>query len=352
MSKKVLNFFLTLFILIKASLSWTPESLYENYTTEMQYETSTLNKTILTKIIDPNGYVKNKEELYEKIVIIEQNHNLSFLLVVIDEMDDPYLSWFTPKKKIDRIKVFADEFEQLYYQNNLTLLDYSMTVLFAIKDRKMRINSGKIARNEFSGYGRQRLLDNIKSELRKKNYNKAFNLIINNIADYKNFMYRHYFLIIVIIAILFAFFCIGTWVGIKRDKEKNFANSKISKINNMVIELHKGDKNINAVVNENCVICLENFDKNGREEGLNTPLLNLSEETQIINLNCGHKFHVGCLNKWKGFEKECPLCLEKIRDNDSPQEFSAKVYNIQRTCHPNLRAEKINMNGGILSLAE
>ena len=117
--------------------------------------------------------------------------------------------------------------------------------------------------------------------------------------------------------------------------------------------MHKGDKIIKDIVSENCVICLDNFNKNkDKDEGFKAPLLHLNEETQIINLNCGHKFHVGCLNKWKGFEKECPLCLEKIRDNDSPQEFSAKVYNIQRTCHPNLRAEKINMNGGILSLAE
>ena len=352
MNKKLFYFFFIFLILIKTSLSWTPESLYENYTTEMQYETSTLNKTILTKIIDPNGYIKDQSELYEKIVIIELNHNISFLFIVIDEIDDPFFTMFT-KKKVDRIRNFANEFEQLYYQNNLTLIDDSMTLIFAINDRKMRINTGKNARLEFSGYGRQRLLDNIKPELRKKNYNKAFNIILNNIADYENFMYRHYFLIIAIIAIFFLFFCIGTWVGVKKDKEKNFANNKISKINNMVVELHKNDKNVKDIVNENCVICLENFNKNKeKNEGLKTPLLNYSEDTQIINLNCGHKFHVSCINKWKEIEKECPLCLEKVRDNDSPQGFSAKVYNIQRTCHPNLKAEKINMNGGILSLAE
>ena len=78
MNKNLFNFFYILFIFIKISLSWTPESLYENYTTEMQYETSTLNKTILTKIIDPNGYIIDQAELYEKIVIIEINYNISF----------------------------------------------------------------------------------------------------------------------------------------------------------------------------------------------------------------------------------------------------------------------------------
>lgn len=350
---KINKWFIISVFLLKYCFSWTPDSLYENYTTEMLYETSTLNKTILSKVIDPNGYIRNLDEIYEKIVIIEQNYNISFLLIVIDEIDDPYLPWFGAKKNVDRVRIFAKEFQELYYKNNETLLDNSMTLLIAIQDRKMRIDTGKTVQNEFSAYGKQRLLDNIKPELRKKRYTRAFTIILNNIIDYDVFMYRHYFLIIAIIAVLLIFFCVGMWVGIKQDKEKNFANLKISKINNLIIELHKGDKQVRNIISENCAICLEKFKKVGEntEDGLEIPLLELDEK-QINTLDCGHMFHSGCINKWKEVEIECPLCLEKMRDSDSPQEFSAKLYNIQRNLYPNLKAEKINMNGGILSLVE
>ena len=347
-----------LLLLFTSIIAWTPDTLYYNYTDTILSQTSTINKTIVSKVIDPNNYIPNDEEIYNKIITIEQNYNISVLLIVIDKMDEPLFGWFSSKKKVDRIRQFATDFENLYYNNNKTLIDNSMTLLFSLQDRKMRINAGKIPRKVFSNYGRQRLMDNIKPELRKRQYEKAFTLILNNIIDYENFMYRHYFLIIAIVAILFIFFCIGTLVGIKNDKERNFANSKLAKINNMVIELHKGQKNVKDLVNENCVICLESFiekEKNNNLKNLQKPLLEHNEEKQIKDLYCGHKFHIDCLNKYKELtdnKYECPICYEKLRDNASPQELSEKVFNIQRLCYPILGTIKLNMNGGILSLNE
>ena len=352
----IINIFLLfLFTFVTA---WTPNTLYSNYTNTIQSQTSTINKTILSKVIDPNNYIPNDEDIYNKIITIEQNYNISVLFIVIDKMEDPFLTWFSSKNKVDRIRKFATDFEKLYYNNNKTLIDNSMTLLFSLQDRKMRINAGKIPRKVFSNYGRQRLMDNIKPELRKRQYEKAFTLILNNIIDYENFMYRHYFLIISIVAILFIFFCIGMLVGIKNDKERNFANAKLAKINNMVIEMHKGEKNVRDLVNENCVICLENFaknEKNSNLQNLQRPLLEDNEEKQIKDLHCGHRFHICCLNKWKDLlinDYYCPICYEKLRDNASPQELSEKVYNIQRLCNPNLVSIKVNMNGGILSLID
>ena len=347
-----------LLLLFTSIIAWTPDSLYTNFTSSIQSQIPIINKTILSKVIDPNNYIPNDEEIYNKIITIEQNYNISVLFIVIDKMDDPFFTWFSSKTKVDRIRKFATDFEKLYYNNNKSLIDNSMTILFSLQDRKMRINAGKIPRKQFSNYGLQRLMDNIKPELRKRQYEKAFNLILNNIIDYENFMYRHYFLIIAIIAILFIFFCIGMLVGIKNDRERNFVNSIIAKINNMVIELHKGEKDARDLVDENCVICLEKFDKDDKKsnlQNLQKPLLEYNEDKQIMDLHCGHKFHIGCLNKWKelnGNNNYCPLCFEKLRDSTSPQEFSEKIYNIQRLCHPNLGAVKPNMNGGILSLNE
>ena len=51
-----------------------------------------------------------------------------FLLIVIDEIDAPYLPWFGAKKNVDRVRIFAKEFQDLYYKNNETLFQESSKI--------------------------------------------------------------------------------------------------------------------------------------------------------------------------------------------------------------------------------
>ena len=46
--------------------------------------------------------------------------------------------------------------------------------------------------------------------------------------------------------------------------------------------------------NKECPICLDEYSKN------------------TIKLNCGHSFHLNCINYWKKFNNVCPLCRVRI----------------------------------------
>jgi hypothetical protein len=81
-------------------------------------------------------------------------------------------------------------------------------------------------------------------------------------------------------------------IKLEEVNDSNNTNSNIKSIN----DFNNEEEYDNYLIQENlqCIICFN-------------PLIN-----NVKDLNCGHKYHNKCLNRWKKYKKQCPLCQIKI----------------------------------------
>ena len=322
-------------IFINFSLQWNPSSLYS-------YFLSTTNKTeseekISTKIIDPDKYINNKKEMYEKILTIEKKYNISLIFIVIDKIDDLFKK---ENKHGIAYEVFTTKFEYLYYKKNNTKAENAMTILFSIKNRKNRINTGKNVRKIFSDDDCLDLLISLKSVMQTGNYNKGFIKLLNNIYDFEKFIKskkdrQKIGLIITLIFFLVAISFASTVAFITTIKQKH-NDERMSKINKITNRLKS--KNIKIIFAETCVICLndfEDFKNDKKKENPNSEIIKIkSPKNKRFTMSCGHQFHKKCIEKWLKKNSNCPICREKIRDDCKPEAFKKNLINVQRVIFP------------------
>ena len=84
--------------------------------------------------------------------------------------------------------------------------------------------------------------------------------------------------------------CFG--INIYKNQKKNMNILKVKTLS----EFKKFKDNINQI-NDNCIICYDDFN-----------------DKECIILDCKHKFHLSCIDKWfLNYDKNfCPLCKENI----------------------------------------
>lgn len=84
--------------------------------------------------------------------------------------------------------------------------------------------------------------------------------------------------------------------------------------NQHLVKKNKSKKNIKpTVIEEDCTIC---------QELLNVPATPETPAKPVTTLNCGHKFHEECINRWmnsnQGSAHFCPLCRAPINQVQLP----------------------------------
>ncbi len=94
-----------------------------------------LNKGAL---YDPNNYLENTDSILEKLMKINNETRYDTRIFIIDEMkkDREYYD----------IEEYINKLSYLILDKNKTIEEYSIFALFSIKDRKMRIRTGKYSR--------------------------------------------------------------------------------------------------------------------------------------------------------------------------------------------------------------
>lgn len=80
----------------------------------------------------------------------------------------------------------------------------------------------------------------------------------------------------------------------KINERRNSSKIEVTNLNQVVIEMQPMEKYKlkKEEINEVCVICLENYEKNKK----------------VIKLKCGHIIHLECWNQWKDQKSNCPVC--------------------------------------------
>lgn len=304
--------FCFLFLFIKTSSKWNEDSLLLYTKTNINTINPKGNSFLL---LDPDNYLSSseKEKINEKMHFLYNNKKINILFIIIDKINSPKYG----------IRHFTNHFTVQLVDRDL--LDDYVSILFSIKDRKMRITTGKNVKQIYNDKWCEQALSKIKEYLRKEQYYNAFSkllyyfekpIMVNLFETLINLFFFLLFIGIIIIVLVIPF--------IYRRKEK----TKVQKIQDFLKKL-KSSSNIKTVFTGNCVICLEPFED--------------KKDNEVSTLPCGHKYHTECLTKWLTKENKCPLCRKKpMSDTNDEKVNGSRVIEIQRVLNPFLRNYQYN----------
>ena len=300
---------------------WNPDSLYayvkENFLSENNQKKSYYLKHML---VDPENYLQNKntskiikqmEYLYDKLKI----NNYIFLIshVELSQYKKNHIDEVDMNTEVER---FVSKFNYIMYRDNSFYEDnMTLTIIFFIKDRKMRMRTGRSLREIIKDKDALHILNKRRDDLRNEDYYKAvydlvndvYNTYISNYAFYNSFFYKNSSKIFY--TILFIIITIVIFIGYLNYIPESERERKIKEFLNR----NKNNK-IKRVFNESCIICLEKFmpeeDKLKIENLFDKKRLK-EEKTNI--LECGHKFHEKCIIEWLKTQNQCPICRINIK---------------------------------------
>ena len=289
---------------------WTPESLY-NYVSKSHLNRGNPNfhSNIKHMIIDPEQYLdtENLNEAYQYMQYLYEEYIISSHIFFISHIDNKY-------KMKEEISDFVSKLSYLLYRNYDEYDEKrTLTVLFAIKDRRMRIRTTKKLRKILSDNECLDILNSRKNDLINENYQQVVNGLMRDIFitykilfKNKSSSFKDNIIIIFIIAIIILL------LYILINKVLNRTTKQEDKVKNFLDKLKK-KYYPKTIFTESCIICLEEFQSNDitKEYEKSGDTKNFEKEETSI-LECGHKFHRKCISNWLKKEANCPICRMKF----------------------------------------
>ena len=338
--QNAINFLLLIIIIISCNSSfygkkWTPELLYE-------YAKKNNQKNYM--IIDPENYLLNADIpiLKQKLQLIYNKLNIHTYIIFISYLrisqDEQYLDIN------EQVQRFTSEFNYIlsndyYYYND----SMSLTTVFFIKERKMRMRTGSLIKKVITDDDALNILNARRDELRNENYHKVVDELINdiystyehNLIYHETFWYKYVdkntiktFIGMIFISLFFL--CI-----FKNSVPESQREKKIKEF----LDKNK-NKQIKNIFNESCIICLDNFQEeeqnkqnkqNNKENKEDKNTLKKEEEKieeKTTVLECGHKFHDNCIINWLKKNNKCPICRINLNIENNENKSSDYQNNI------------------------
>jgi hypothetical protein len=305
---------------------WDPYSLYD-YIKKHYLESNNPNKStnLQHMVVDPENYLKGADlsEINSMMKTLYEKYKINSYIILISHMDK-YKNKNTDDEEYDinsAIEIFVSKFnyqmlrDNSFYEDNMTL-----TTIFFIKDRKMRMRTGRALRETIKDKDALNILNKRKNDLRKENYHKVVYDLINDVyftyesnsEYYNSFFYKYKETILTTIFwVILIMVCIIRSMSIVPESERE---KKIKEF----LERNK-TKKVKRIMTEACIICLENFmpeeEKLKIENFINKKKL---KEEKTTFLECGHQFHEKCIIEWLKTQNKCPLCRINLKfDNGS-----------------------------------
>lgn len=291
---------------------WTVDDLYQNLrNTLLSPNNPNYVQNIKYLIYDPEFYLAHADlrEAYNGMYTLFDKYNISTHVFFISCMKEKY--------KIDEAYAnFVNKLSYMMYKDNeLYNEEKTITAVFFIKDRKMRIRTTRELREIITDDDSLDILNRRKKDLKGNNFQEVANGLIKDIlyTYQRNMQYKGNNNEILLYTILFI---IGVSIFIfllsKEQPSKNEDKVKV------FLDKLKSRENPKEIFAESCIICLEDFlpiekikelEKSGNKEQYE------KEETSI--LECGHKFHRKCIADWFKKQQNCPNCRMKVDIGDS-----------------------------------
>ena len=293
---------------------WTVQTLYKHLNeTSLHRNNPNYERNLKYLIFDPENYLQYGEmqEAYDAMYILSEKYNVSSHVFFISHLNDK-------NKESDEVyEIFVDKLSYLIYKDHEKYDDnLTLTAVFFIKDRKMRIRTSKELKKIITDRDALNILNRRIKDLKQYNFQEVANGLMRDVYEtyienssnsYKYLIILLYFIIIGIIIVIFIY-CINK-SSPQEDKVKTF------------LDKLKNRKNPKEIFTESCIICLGDFIQDDQMKNIDEKEKE-KEETSI--LECGHKFHRKCITDWLKKDESCPLCRMKfnIKGNDNKSSSS------------------------------
>jgi hypothetical protein len=275
-------------------------------------------------IIDPENYLNYADlsEIASKMKKIHEEYKINTYIILISELQlNGYYSDIN-----NEVERFVSYFN--YYLNGYSKYNDSMSVTtaFFIKQRKMRMRTGKYARKIISDRKALEIINARKDDLRSENYYNVVNKLLDDIYYKCTLDYYSSHILISWIILFFSTYFLFLRFCYKPEKER------VKKIKEFLKK--NKDKQLKNIFNDSCIICLDNLDdkneiiKNIEVSKEKEQAKEEKEKENIAVLECGHRFHEKCIIEWLKKHNICPICRVKQKignDDDYNKNYESRL---------------------------
>ena len=219
---------------------------------------------------------------------------------------------------------FVDRLSYLIYNNNDNYNENAtLTAVFFIKDRKMRIRTTKALRQIITDDDALSILNRRKRDLKNENYSEVANgLMMDIFKTYTRNIEGSNNSTILFLTILFII-GVSLLIYLANREQPSQQEDKVK----LFLDKCKNRKNPKEIFTESCIICLEDFKSNDELHTLESINKQAFEKVETSILECGHKFHRKCIEDWLKKETNCPICRMKFNIKSNENDNGSKVNN-------------------------
>ena len=303
---------------------WDDKSLFQYMSKKyISINNSQQIKELQYMIIDPNEYLKNEDlnECSKNLELLYKEYKVTFFIFIINSIKENTVLSYQLRDFMYKINSEINKYNKDYEGNKV------ISALFSVEDNKMLIRVGSECRKLLSDSEALNILKKRKDDLKNKNFKNMINIFSKDILDSyaKNYdkiqtnspsLFKIIFYILIFVLFGYIYFNFIKLNFSSNLYSENFINIEMKsqlgkKIRDFINKNH--NKKVKKLMDEYCLICVENYDKVDND---NNVLFDFEESSkEKIVLPCKHIFHLKCASKWFINVKNCPLCRAKFEIN-------------------------------------
>ena len=293
---------------VKNPQKWTPETLYKKLSeTYLHKNNPNYQQNLQYMFFDPEYYLYGADiqEANNIMYTLHEKYNVSTHLFFISLMDEKY-------KTDEAFAAFVDRLSFIIYNNNDNYNENkTLTAVFFIKDRKMRIRTTRGLRKIITDDDALNILNRRKKDLKTFNYEEVINGLMKDI--FKTYIRNSENPdgssgSILFITILFIV-GMAVLVYLSNREQPSVQEDKVK----IFLDKCKNRASTKEIFSETCTICLDDFKSKEEIESIqHSGNKEYFEKVETSTMECGHKFHRKCISDWLKKEESCPMCRMKF----------------------------------------